>query len=288
MQHNGGSLLNKVTWKADYGPATDRWDVSAMTNFIGPSHAAHPTHFPGLLAPASEDVVRLFNDYWRTTNSLRRLHGLRKTKCPSIYDTYNFQRKAWVWAEGAYAFSPPYPIEEEPLFSLEETRGRWLHAQQKAHGQQLFDQVAVLAKCAQVKGYVPERFDRWRDYLPNLIAMTPNQATTVDFIAALSIAATLDETKPGWTTNEGQRAVLRQWIARDEIPPYMGGSPLFEDLIEPSVQVEDSEFDYGSDVPLVKISPASAAKKWAAIYTSSSNTIPEATGIPPLPTPEVF
>lgn len=66
-QHNGGCLLNKVSWKGDklkYGDKDGQGvSLSELTYNVLPAHGAEPEpDYRTLLAYASEDVRRLFND----------------------------------------------------------------------------------------------------------------------------------------------------------------------------------------------------------------------------------
>lgn len=70
-QHNGGCLMNKVSWYGDGSswyhnanlPIDKAMSLSELTSYVLPAHGATPEpDYPTLLAYASPEVVSLFND----------------------------------------------------------------------------------------------------------------------------------------------------------------------------------------------------------------------------------
>lgn len=79
MQHNGGSLLNKVKWG---GFARGAWGTDRMTE-VGNAHAARETDLATLLFLASEPVERLFGEWWAARNRLFASLNARPEVLPS-------------------------------------------------------------------------------------------------------------------------------------------------------------------------------------------------------------
>lgn len=69
LQHNGGSLLNKLEWKVEN---MAQWNISRISKFLGPAHAAEEIPYGVLLVAASPHVQSLFAAWWRASNRCRR------------------------------------------------------------------------------------------------------------------------------------------------------------------------------------------------------------------------
>jgi len=76
LQHNGGSVFNKVTWAGE--------GLQVMSTKIGPAHSQAPEpDWPVLLRYGSPEVNRLFADWWGAANKARRVNGLPYEPRPS-------------------------------------------------------------------------------------------------------------------------------------------------------------------------------------------------------------
>lgn len=78
LQHNGGSLLNKVAWKRNRRGES----IELIKNWLGPARAMDPPDWPAICWFADEEVVRLFREYWGLSNRYARLSGFEQEEIP--------------------------------------------------------------------------------------------------------------------------------------------------------------------------------------------------------------
>lgn len=91
MQHNCGSLFNKISWKTKNDV---RWNIDACKRYIGPAHSANPTDWPVLLIIASEEVRAKFREQWAYGNRMKLDWNMPRERCPKEADGWNF-RGGW-------------------------------------------------------------------------------------------------------------------------------------------------------------------------------------------------
>lgn len=91
MQHNCGSLFNKIPWATKNSV---KWNLDAMKRYIGPAHSANPPDWPVLLIVSSPEVQRKFNEMWRYGNRMKADWNMPRELLPTEGQGWNF-RGAW-------------------------------------------------------------------------------------------------------------------------------------------------------------------------------------------------
>lgn len=107
-QHNGGVLLNKVTWKGEVSRyTTGQYDytINELQSRVLPAHGAEPEpNYPTLLAYASPEVKALFSDCFEFAGHAAKELGLELNKRrvkPTVGHTQQQEYKAQQAAHAA-------------------------------------------------------------------------------------------------------------------------------------------------------------------------------------------
>lgn len=83
LEHNGGSLFNKVEWGVSNRM---NWGNSWIKEMLGPAHSATRTIWGPLLLVASPETQRLLGETMRAANKVRVAADLRPVRPPSELD----------------------------------------------------------------------------------------------------------------------------------------------------------------------------------------------------------
>lgn len=97
LQHHNGCFMNKVLWKK-HTTTTDKtgvkeWGIETIKDVIGPAHAATDTDWGSLKAFGRPEAKKLFDEYRKQVNELRRSSdqpALPAVKTRVMYGGYEY------------------------------------------------------------------------------------------------------------------------------------------------------------------------------------------------------